>query len=358
VPARPRGNAWARFATWAGAALAPLLLAAFLSAELTASFAVDTIKIGTPAGGFDFEPALAVVWFAAALLASPGLWTLLRRLAAAVSTLAHALVPAGIHGATEAELVAAALEGAVALAITAVVAFGILALRAALPPLPTLAIAFASAFLVAAALRRPLDALRRNLERAVGALSGDPSPPRNREDLLRALREGYPWGVEIETVTVPANALGAGQSLADLGLRQRTGASVVAIERRGERLLSPGPLSRLEPGDIIVLLGTHDQVQAARERIREALDVPLVGNPDFAVEPVVVAGDSRLVGKRLAEARIRESSGALVVGWQQPQGEPVPNPPPDTLLGEGDLLLLLGTPDQVRRARERVTAGV
>ena len=54
------------------------------------------------------------------------------------------------------------------------------------------------------------------------------------------------------------------QRLRDLPLRSQTGASVVAIERSGERLINPGPDEVLRAGDRVLLLGHTEQLPQAR----------------------------------------------------------------------------------------------
>jgi CPA2 family monovalent cation:H+ antiporter-2 len=52
--------------------------------------------------------------------------------------------------------------------------------------------------------------------------------------------------------------------LRDLKLRTRTGATVIAVRRGEESIVSPGPDQRLQPGDLLVLVGTGEAVEAAR----------------------------------------------------------------------------------------------
>ena len=50
----------------------------------------------------------------------------------------------------------------------------------------------------------------------------------------------------------------------ELALRTQTGTSVVALERDGNRQINPGPDEELRAGDTILLLGTPDQLEAAK----------------------------------------------------------------------------------------------
>jgi CPA2 family monovalent cation:H+ antiporter-2 len=71
----------------------------------------------------------------------------------------------------------------------------------------------------------------------------------------------------------------AGRTLRDLELRRRTGGTVIALVRGREATPNPSPDLRLEAGDVLVLVGSHGEIDAAGrvlegERARTELDVP------------------------------------------------------------------------------------
>jgi K+:H+ antiporter len=68
---------------------------------------------------------------------------------------------------------------------------------------------------------------------------------------------------EVETMEIPPGSLMIGRKLREVPLRQQTGASIVAIERAGQRLINPGPDETLASGDRVLLLGQTDQLPAA-----------------------------------------------------------------------------------------------
>jgi CPA2 family monovalent cation:H+ antiporter-2 len=70
---------------------------------------------------------------------------------------------------------------------------------------------------------------------------------------------------ELETTEIPAGSAMIGRKLREIPLRQQTGASIVAIERAGRRLINPGPDEVLLSGDRVLLLGQADQLPAARD---------------------------------------------------------------------------------------------
>ncbi|HTK43417.1 MAG TPA: cation:proton antiporter [Gemmatimonadales bacterium] len=55
-----------------------------------------------------------------------------------------------------------------------------------------------------------------------------------------------------------------GRSLAELNLRGRTGATVLAISRGAEAIVAPGAAERLRSGDVLGVTGTEEAVAAAR----------------------------------------------------------------------------------------------
>jgi K+/H+ antiporter YhaU regulatory subunit KhtT len=69
---------------------------------------------------------------------------------------------------------------------------------------------------------------------------------------------------ELETIEIPAGAGVIERKLRDIPLRAQTGASIVAIERAGQRVINPGPDEVLCRGDRVLLLGQAEQLPGAR----------------------------------------------------------------------------------------------
>ena len=70
---------------------------------------------------------------------------------------------------------------------------------------------------------------------------------------------------ELETMEIPPGSAMIGRKLREIPLRQQTGASIVAIERAGQRLINPGPDEVLCAGDRVLLLGQTDQLPSAQD---------------------------------------------------------------------------------------------
>ena len=69
----------------------------------------------------------------------------------------------------------------------------------------------------------------------------------------------------LSMVALPGGSPAEGRRIGELNLRARTGASVIGIERGGSHIVNPGPEEALCSGDGVMLIGSPDQLRAARE---------------------------------------------------------------------------------------------
>lgn len=76
-------------------------------------------------------------------------------------------------------------------------------------------------------------------------------------------------GLEAGRVSVGNVSPFGGRPLGDTRARTRTGASVVAIVRDDDVLASPGPAELLQPGDVLVVIGTADGIAAVRQLVEQ-----------------------------------------------------------------------------------------
>ena len=72
--------------------------------------------------------------------------------------------------------------------------------------------------------------------------------------------------LRLHSVALSAGAYGVGRTIAELGLAA-LGVTVSAIRRRGIRGVSPMPDARFETGDVVVLLGVPDNLEAGENRL-------------------------------------------------------------------------------------------
>lgn len=126
---------------------------------------------------------------------------------------------------------------------------------------------FGATLLTAAALAWPLrravahgrERLERLLDEVVGLATSEPT----RQAVMKAGSSGLVLHDLTEEVSITAGAAADGKTLAELRLRELSGASVVALYRQGRHTANPAPDTRLAPGDVVVLLGESAQRQQA-----------------------------------------------------------------------------------------------
>jgi CPA2 family monovalent cation:H+ antiporter-2 len=112
---------------------------------------------------------------------------------------------------------------------------------------------------------------RAGAEAIVAALTPQMADEEDPENLFKTMEHmvvllpglGEPVPVRIE-----AGSPGVDRTLAELNLRGKTGATILAISRKesdGARVMVPSGKERLRAGDVVALAGTTEAVNAARE---------------------------------------------------------------------------------------------
>jgi TrkA domain protein len=79
---------------------------------------------------------------------------------------------------------------------------------------------------------------------------------------LSGLRE-QAAGLLTEQIAVPASSTYVNRQLGEAKVRTRTGASIVAVLRGGEVIVSPGPTFRFAAGDVLVIVGNRQGLDGA-----------------------------------------------------------------------------------------------
>ncbi len=82
-------------------------------------------------------------------------------------------------------------------------------------------------------------------------------------ELAHHLRGGTLTDVEVETCRVEHDSPAVGKTLAQLSIWPRTGASVIALTRAGVTESNLSEKTHLNAGDVVVLMGSRDQIQRA-----------------------------------------------------------------------------------------------
>ena len=116
--------------------------------------------------------------------------------------------------------------------------------------------------------------------------------------------------------------------------RARSHESIEKLHRAGaDRVVNPQSLG-----------GARMAAFVLRPHVAEFIDVVMhEGSLEFRLEEIDVGPDSPLARRSLRETQVRERTGALVLALRDPDGTFNTNPPPDTEIHPGHVLIAIGT---------------
>jgi CPA2 family monovalent cation:H+ antiporter-2 len=95
--------------------------------------------------------------------------------------------------------------------------------------------------------------------------AGNDAHPATPADALAGFRAMFPGLGDPVALRLREGSPAAGKSLSALGVRGRTGATVLAIWRAGHAVMVPSGAEVLRPGDLLAIAGSHECIDAARE---------------------------------------------------------------------------------------------
>ncbi len=110
------------------------------------------------------------------------------------------------------------------------------------------------------------DAVRQN---AYSAVSSKRQRPYALDQLITAIRS-----VEVQWTPVDAVSEVVGKTIADANVRATCGASVVAIVRQGEIIANPKSCTVLQPGDLVGLIGSTQEIATACRILTPTCEIP------------------------------------------------------------------------------------
>jgi di/tricarboxylate transporter len=157
----------------------------------------------------------------------------------------------------------------------------------------------------------------------------------------------YNLGDKFFRAQVPERSFLIGKPLSESTLREDFDVSIIAIERKGKRILDLSPQTEMRRGDVLVLEGDEaDFRNRDVEPYMEFLPASEWRETDLesrSIEVVeaMLSPRSRLIGKSLRDAHFREKYGMSVLAiWHN--GEEIFTDLADAKLHFGDALLLQG----------------
>ena len=102
---------------------------------------------------------------------------------------------------------------------------------------------------------------------ALARRAADGAPGKSVDDAMSLMHTMLPGLGEPVAMTVEPKSPAAGRTLAELDMRGVTGATVLALIRGDEQVISPRGSTRLNPGDVIAVAGTHESVAGVRSML-------------------------------------------------------------------------------------------
>ena len=177
------------------------------------------------------------------------------------------------------------------------------------------------------------------IEGAVHAVVGDATD----DDVLRRA------GIERAAALVAAADSDAANSFITLSARALNPALFIVARTRSSD--SDDKLSRAGADRVVnpqSIGGARMAAFVLRPHVAAFLDVVMHERTlEFRLEEVPVRASSALVGQSLRDASIRDRSGALVLALRDDRGNFLTNPDPDTALEVGQVIIAIGTQDEL-----------
>lgn len=94
--------------------------------------------------------------------------------------------------------------------------------------------------------------------------------------------------------------------------------------------------------------GARMAALATQPAVADFLDVVMHdGSLEFQLAEARVDARSAIVGRTVQDAQIRDTTGALILAVREPHGAFVTNPSPSYVLGDGQVLIAIGTAAQI-----------
>ncbi|MEE8403693.1 MAG: cation:proton antiporter [Candidatus Hydrothermarchaeaceae archaeon] len=167
------------------------------------------------------------------------------------------------------------------------------------------------------------------------------------DSIIESLKVDRDFG--LEKLEIKPDSVVIGQNITETKLKALTGVTVVAIERGSRTIRNPRPSEVIKRKDTLLVIGTEQERKNARKYLT-TIESP-GEEKDFSFEKLKIQQGSPAAGKTLEETRLRALTGVTLIaierGW-----ETLRNPKPQSVIKGGDILLVIGTRDEIEKARE------
>lgn len=121
-------------------------------------------------------------------------------------------------------------------------------------------------------------------------------------------------------------------------------------ERNEEKLIKAGATRVISP----YLIGARRMAQVLRRpTVVDFIDIALMGNHlGLIMEEATLSMNSNFIGKNLINSNLRRDYGVIIVAIKKMSGEMVFNPLPSATLEGGDVIIVIGKKEDLKRMRK------
>ncbi len=160
------------------------------------------------------------------------------------------------------------------------------------------------------------------------------------------------WDAHLVDLIVPQDAAYVGRKLSELSWTDRYGIGLVYIKRGEKLFFAPGPDAKILPFDHIGFIASDEQAQAFRPVLEEKENLPGTNYDvdDIVLEKFVVDAHNHFDGLSIKDCRIREKTNGIIIGLERDDLR-LPNPPPDTLLQQQDIVWIVGEKTRIKQIK-------
>jgi len=131
----------------------------------------------------------------------------------------------------------------------------------------------------------------------------------------------YLPNVEVVTVKVEEKAPASGKALEELELRKKLGVNVIGILRDSGNILNPVRETEIEAGDVLLLLGTSEQIAKTRYLFRDPMRYPRPGSGPLRDREAPAEREREMEGERKGKAGGEDAAEAAPASRGPPGGE-------------------------------------
>jgi len=162
-----------------------------------------------------------------------------------------------------------------------------------------------------------------------------------------------PWNAILSEFILSPNSPLVAKTLLQCGLKEKFGVTVAMIERGGKRILAPVRSDLLLPFDKLFLIGTDEQLAAARDVIETKVPEQQAdsGEETLGLTSLLMQPTDRFIEKAIRDSGLREAVSGLIVGVER-EGSRILNPDPALVLRAGDLVWIVGDRSRIKDLRK------